>query len=236
MLNKFKKAITFSFDDGVIQDRKMISLLNKYGLKATFNLNSGKFSETGTMPFDGRNICNDKVSADEVKELYKGHEVAVHTLTHPILPKLSDEEIIYQIETDRENLEKLVGYEICGMAYPGNGKDKSFDERVFKLIREKTNIKYARTTTDVDSFDPQEDLIAFNPNMHYFWNRDRMYEMADRFFNTESEKPQVFYIWGHSYELDLLDNVDLWAELEEFFKYISGRDGVFYGTNAEVLL
>ena len=40
-----KKAVTFSFDDGVLQDVRMINLLNKYNLRATFNLNSGLFSQ-----------------------------------------------------------------------------------------------------------------------------------------------------------------------------------------------
>ena len=35
------KAVTFSFDDGIVQDYRMIELLNKYGLKATFNVSSG---------------------------------------------------------------------------------------------------------------------------------------------------------------------------------------------------
>ena len=35
------KAITFSYDDGVTQDRRLIEILNRYGLKATFNINSG---------------------------------------------------------------------------------------------------------------------------------------------------------------------------------------------------
>ena len=34
------KAVTFSYDDGVSQDVRLIALLDKYGLKATFNLNS----------------------------------------------------------------------------------------------------------------------------------------------------------------------------------------------------
>ena len=29
------KYVTFSFDDGVTQDKRLIELLNKYGLKAT---------------------------------------------------------------------------------------------------------------------------------------------------------------------------------------------------------
>lgn len=44
MKNNFngkKKAITFSYDDGVTQDIRLIELLDKYGLKCTFNLNSG---------------------------------------------------------------------------------------------------------------------------------------------------------------------------------------------------
>jgi hypothetical protein len=40
MWNGKKKALTFSYDDGVTQDIRMTGLLNRYGLKGTFNLNS----------------------------------------------------------------------------------------------------------------------------------------------------------------------------------------------------
>ena len=36
-----KRAVTFSYDDGVEQDRHLVELFNTYGMKATFNLNSG---------------------------------------------------------------------------------------------------------------------------------------------------------------------------------------------------
>ena len=36
------KAITFSFDDGVLQDIRAIEILDRYGLKATFNLMGGR--------------------------------------------------------------------------------------------------------------------------------------------------------------------------------------------------
>ena len=42
----------------------------------------------------------------------------------------------------------------------------------------------------------------------------------------------LFYIWGHSYEFDIDKS---WDAFEEFLKYISGRDGIFYGTNRECL-
>ena len=38
-------------------------------------------------------------------------------------------------------------------------------------------------------------------------------------------------VWGHSYEFDRDDN---WHIIEEFCKYASGRDGVWYATNIEI--
>ena len=35
------KALTMSYDDGQIFDRRLISIFNKYGIKGTFHLNSG---------------------------------------------------------------------------------------------------------------------------------------------------------------------------------------------------
>ena len=40
MWNGKLKAVTFSYDDGVTQDIRLIEIFNKYNLKATFNLNS----------------------------------------------------------------------------------------------------------------------------------------------------------------------------------------------------
>ena len=35
------KVLTFSYDDGKIEDRRLVKLFNKFNLKATFNLNTG---------------------------------------------------------------------------------------------------------------------------------------------------------------------------------------------------
>lgn len=77
------KAITFSYDDGVTQDRRLIELFGRYGLKATFNLNSGLFGLQGEVPCCGTTAQHNKVQPEEVRSLYTGHEIAVHTLTHP---------------------------------------------------------------------------------------------------------------------------------------------------------
>lgn len=49
MKNKF---LTFSYDDKVIQDRRLIALLDKYGLKATFNISSGWLGQTLAFIYD----------------------------------------------------------------------------------------------------------------------------------------------------------------------------------------
>jgi len=38
------KALSFSYDDGVFQNLKLVPILNHYGVKATFNLHSGLMS------------------------------------------------------------------------------------------------------------------------------------------------------------------------------------------------
>ena len=91
MFNGKKKAITFSYDDGVTQDIRLIELFNKYGLKGTFNLNSEFLGGFNTLVRDGQTITHNKNKAEDVRHIYDGHEVAVHTLTHPFLPAIEDE-------------------------------------------------------------------------------------------------------------------------------------------------
>ena len=40
-----QKALTLSYDDGVQQDIRFIEILDKYGIKCTFNINSYSFEE-----------------------------------------------------------------------------------------------------------------------------------------------------------------------------------------------
>lgn len=227
-VNKMK-AITFSYDDGVEQDIRLINILNKYNLKATFNINSELLGMKGYLKRFG--VDHNKVNSKDVKSIYQGHEVAVHTLTHPNLTQLDrDEEIIRQVEMDRLNLSQLVGYDVIGMAYPCGGVNN--DQRVAELIKNNTGVKYSRTITSNNSFDIQDNLFRFNPTVHHM-KMENMLELAVRFIELKADKPQIFYIWGHSYEFDI-DNT--WDSFEEFCKIISNKKDIFYGTNKEILL
>ena len=110
---KPKKFLTFSYDDGVTQDIRLIELFNKYGMKATFNLNSELLGLDGELVRDGVRITHIKNKKEDVKHIYEGHEVAAYTLTHPFLP--ADDErkrgylLLYQSGSTVGKVEKFLG-------------------------------------------------------------------------------------------------------------------------------
>ncbi len=225
MWNGKLKAVTFSFDDGVQQDKRLIEMLDKYGLKCTFNFNSGRFGVSGTW----QGVDHTKFRADEMAEVYKGHEIAGHTVSHPTLTLIEDDEkVIWEVEHDRKTLSEVMGYEVIGMAYPNGGVNN--DDRVEALIRANTGIKYARTITHSYSFDLQENLLRFNPTVGST-EYDKLFALGNEFIALKPDTPKLFYIWGHSYSFDVTGS---WDRFEEFCALISGRDDIFYGTNREV--
>ena len=225
------KALTFSYDDGGTQDQRLISLFNKYGLKATFNLNSELLGKPGSLLREDVTVAHVKPRPVEVRAIYAGHEVAAHTLTHPMLTEQTDDEIVRQVEQDRLNLSELVGYEVVGMAYPGGGVN--FNQHVADVIRERTGVKYARTTVSSYNFEPQTDLYCFKPTVYHHAQWDAMEKLVDEFIALKPDSPKIMYIWGHAYEFDIRND---WDRFEEVLKRLSGHDDIFYGTNKEVLM
>ena len=231
MFNGKMKAVTFSYDDGVTQDQRLIRILDKYGLKCTFNLNSGLLGRPGSLIREDVTVAHVKPRAREVRGIYEGHEIAVHTLTHPALSHLSDEDVVREVEEDRIALSELAGYEVVGMAYPGG--THVMNEHVADLIRTRTGVKYARTTTSTHNFDLQQNLHIFNPTVYHHIEWDKLFELGEKFISLKTDVPQIYYIWGHAYEFDIHGD---WERFEEFCRLISGRADIFYGTNREVLL
>ncbi len=225
------KAVTFSYDDGVTQDQRLIEMFNKYGLKATFNINSELLGKAGSLVIEETTVAHVKPRTKEIRSIYAGHEIAAHTLTHPNLTTLDDAEIVRQVEQDRLRLSEIAGYEVVGMAYPCGGVN--CNEHVADVIRKNTGIKYARTIISTHSFDTQAELLMFNPTVYHHSEFDKMFELAEQFLTMTPNKPQLFYVWGHAYEFDIHNS---WSRMEEFCRLISGHADIFYGTNKEVLL
>ena len=232
MNKNVNKAITFSYDDGVTQDIRLVEIFNKYNLKATFNINSELLGQSAAIEREGVKISHDKIKPEDLKHIYDGHEVAVHTLTHPNLTQIDDDnEVLRQVEQDRLNLSALAGYEVTGMAYPCGGVN--CNDRVANLIKNNTPIQYARTVATTQSFEPFDDLYQYQGTLYHHAQWDRLFDMGREFLELKTDTPKVFYIWGHAYEFDIYP--ERWAQFEEFCRMISGQSDIFYGTNKEVL-
>jgi peptidoglycan/xylan/chitin deacetylase (PgdA/CDA1 family) len=228
------KAITLSYDDGVEQDKRLIEILDRYSLKSTFNINSGMFNKRTchqAMLFNKMTTFNNhRIPVDEIKQVYANHEVAAHSATHPILTQLPDEQVIFQMESDAKTLEEVTGKKVMGFAYPGAACEY-FNERVKGLIMNNTDLHYGRTAKSCYSFDIPCDLMMFDPTVSHR-ELEMREKLAKKFIELEADKPQIFYIWGHSYELDVDESI--WEGFERFCELIAGHDDIFYGTNDEV--
>ncbi len=218
------KALTFSYDDGVVSDKKIVEIFNRYGMKCTFNLNSGIMTHASNWDYLGFRAMRMNVS--EIGDLYAGHEIAVHCLTHADLTVQDDDTVKNEILADKSNLERMFGCEINGMAYPIG----YYDKRVMKIVGE-CGIRFSRTTNSTHSFDIPDDLIAYDPTCHH--NDDKLFELAEEFIGLKTEEPKVFYIWGHSYEFDAQNN---WDRLEKLCRMFYGKDDIYFCTNSQALL
>ncbi len=210
------KVFTMSFDDGTLFDREMVRILDQYGIKCTFNLNSALL---GT---------DNHVSLQELNDLYANHEIAVHTCTHPHLENLDNAGILQEVLKDREALERLFHKIVRGMAYPFG----LTDDRVAECVRN-CGIDYARTVNDTYNFTLPKDFLKWNPTCHQI--DGHLDEIIERFLvPDDTEHPwritaKVFYLWGHSYEFE-----DCFDRLENICKKLAGNDAVWYATNGEI--
>ena len=193
------KFLTFSFDDGTVEDRRLIALFDRYGLRGTFNLNSGKFGVRREIVHEGIPVHHYVIEQEEAKTLYQNHEVAAHTVHHPNLVKISREEVIHEVADDCRALEELTGQQILGMAYPGAGL--YYTQEVADIIRENTQIRYARGCKNHHTFKLPENLMLWEPTCHQ--NDPQLLELGRAFVQADaSEEDLLFYVWGHSFEFE----------------------------------
>ena len=218
-----KKALTFSYDDGEKQDIRLCQLFNKYGLKSTFNLNSGFMAEEP-------NEKSSKVALSQIPEVYKGHEVAVHTAHHPFLEKMTTAEIATEILDDKRTLEKYTGYVVRGMAYPFG----TYNEDVIRIAGD-LGIKYSRGVHSHYGFSIPTKWLEMPATCHQV--NEKVFDIAKTFVEADaigdwkSTQGWLFYIWGHSYEYRTEED---WARMEKLCAYLSNRDDIWYATNIEI--
>ena len=222
------KALTLSYDDGVREDDRLIDIMQRYGLRGTFNLNTGRYlteeqAETMQKPYG---IHKTEAQATQAYS-GEGIEPAVHGYSHAFMGRLPLPQLTYEVLKDREALERQFGRVVRGLAYPSG----SYSDSAVEVLRA-CGIAYARTTQSTEKFDIPTDWLRMPATCHH--NSARLSELTERFVESQPKKNEhgwLFYLWGHSYEFARDDN---WNVIEQFAARIGGRDDVWYATNIEV--
>lgn len=215
-----EKALTFSYDDGVIFDKRLVETFLKYGLKGTFNISTGLLGVGRTL------------KREEVVDLYEksGMEVAVHGHNHLSLANVDTAVATNDVLLNRKEFEEMFGHIVKGMAY-ANG---SFDDGVVQILKN-CGIHYSRTVAQTCEFNLPEEWLKWHPTCHH--DNPKLMELAETFINYKrqnyfwSYSPKLLYVWGHSYEFNDKNN---WEVIEKFAEFISGREDIWYVTNGEI--
>ncbi|MNJ46398.1 Polysaccharide deacetylase [compost metagenome] len=208
------KALTMSYDDGRRADQRLVEIFNRHGVRGTFHINSGLMGGS------------DRLTAEEAVALYKGHEVSVHTVSHPTMSRCPMEQIVDEVMEDRKNLEGLLRVPVRGMSYP-NG---SYNEEIKQLLPH-LGIEYARTVqTTRGGFGLPDDWLQWQATCHH---NDHLLEHAANFVQLHKKQYlYLMYVWGHSYEFDQDGN---WELMERFCEKVGGRENIWYATNIEIV-
>ncbi len=206
-----RRIVTFSYDDGNINDERLVSLFNKYGIKGTFHLNSSRLKKR-------------EEGKEYFRNLYKGHEISCHTYDHIKSEWTVDQSMIAQVIEDRRYLEEIAEYPVVGMSYPyGTYNQETID------IMKKCGIVYSRTTVMTKSFRLPKDFMEWHPTCHHAV-ADSLVDGFISNFETYWGDP-VFYIWGHSYEFRTEED---WEYIENILKKLSGHENVWYAINMDI--
>ena len=207
------KVLTMSYDDGKHEDRRLVALFNQYGIKGTFNVNSGLEGDPVRIP------------QAEYRELYKDHEVACHTVSHPTIGRCPLELVAQEVIEDRKKLESIMGYPVRGLAYP-NGSESPEIRAMLPAL----GIRYGRVVGNTDGFAMPDDFLQWKATCHHNHN---LLELGQQFVDLHKKQYlYMMYVWGHSYEFTNNNN---WEVMEDFCKLVGGKDDIWYATNIQIV-
>lgn len=233
--------VTTSWDDGDILDKRLASLLSRYGIRGTFYIS--------------KDYRPKRLLEQEILDLAKVHEIGAHTLTHPDLRTITPADKKNEINGSKQWLETLLGSEVKMFCYPKG----LYDNSVVSAVRE-AGFLGGRTTelgalTSPNSFLMPTTIqvypFPFRHNLRNFFQPYRrratalkllgvsqfsMYSwlaLTKATFDIALEKGEVFHLWGHSWEIE---KYNMWDDLEKFLKYIAHNKNCTYLTNSEILV
>ena len=210
-------AVTSSWDDGTIHDRRLIGLFREHGFKGSFYLNSAHFCD---MPGGS----GDHIASHEVAGLYAGMEVGSHSATHPHMWTLPPEVVFAEMMEDRRRLEDLTGDIVTGFVFPF-GRGTSADTLLPLALR--AGFLYARRSHPAKAHEPPANFFNWDPSCHCGSDLPEQWEH----FQALDTPERLFNVWGHSYEFEERWG---WDHIGKFLREAAQTPGLWFATHREI--
>lgn len=134
--------VVFTFDDGLLSHYEhAMPILQEHNFSATFFI-TGRRGLWKNPRFRSEGLYEEDASWDQIRELHvNGFEIGNHTLSHPVIPNLSKERILDEVNMLNDFLASQQIPEPISFCYPGYGSN----EEVARILKEETVIKFARS-------------------------------------------------------------------------------------------
>lgn len=217
--------ISFSWDDGAIEDLKLMDL-------------SLKFNIPGIFFIPATNTERSVMSKENIRQIANNNfEIGAHTYSHSYLTQLSLKKANEELLTGKIYLEQLLGSEVSHFCFPG-GKFNS------ELVEVSKQYYKSARTADTGSL-IQNHSYLIKPTFHFYdrgkkslifnglKNNSPIFRLSlknilssnyfDLIKNLIADLANLhsfnkIIIWGHSWEIE---KHQLWGTLEDLFRVIN---------------
>jgi hypothetical protein len=217
--------IAFSWDDGAVEDLKLMDLSLQYRIP-------GLFFIPATNP--ERKV----LSSENIKKIDNhGFEIGAHTYSHKYLSKLPLNEAQAEVVSGKDYLEQLLGKEVNHFCFPGGKYNR-------ELINMTRSYFSSARTADTGALLGKESFLI-RPAMHFYdrgklsllynslknmslvcpaiiksLSEERYFDLLKRIIEDLNNYKGIhrMIVWGHSWEIEQLS---LWDDLIDFFQWLT---------------
>jgi len=234
--------VTTSWDDDHRSGLRVAEFLSAFALRGTFYLPTGELGKES------------KLSTADLRNLTgAGFEIGAHTVSHAILTELPYAEALREVSECKEVLQQALSTDVKMFCYP-KGR---FNSRVIAAVKQAGYVG-ARTTQMLAWKQPSnlftlpvtvqayphargnyvrallrtkalKSLLNATPDLIAF---EDWLQLGKKLFDRVLKHGGTWHLYGHPWEIEKLN---LWGPLRQMLEYVSGRNGVIYATNIQML-
>lgn len=150
-----RKCVVITFDDGM-RDFKdnAVPILAQFGFPATLYVVAGLIGRTSRWLAPLNEGDRSILSAAELRDLdTAGIEIGGHSMTHPEMDILAQDDALYELVNCREILEDTIGKRVRSFAYPhGYATDKTRKQARQAGYQSAVRVRHAMSNAEEDVF------------------------------------------------------------------------------------